>query len=927
MTQDLQPDNSSTMDLPFISHQSLPVHEILRRLAEVIPPDITNELPGVTLADIKGALEFAEAAVSPQDAQLTTGSLSKPDNEVPVDEISELNLRKILVVDDHVENRNLVEIMLTRNGFIPVMAANGKEGLEKARTERPVLILSDIMMPNMTGLDMLKELKADERTKEIAVILMTAHLRDSKQISIGLNLGANDYIQRPFSTDEFISRINAVIRVKQAEAEKQRQAQLVQERNKGLNLVYKLALAVNSSPDTRNVFISSVQNLSNLLKSDAVSLLLFDEEKQQLTVNISARNQQYISEVVHLDKFLPDEVPALVSQVINQHNNALGITLHPDTKTIEYLPVHSRERQIVGAVAIVNQRAQSLSDTDQILLHSAVNIIAIALENAHLLENAQQQIDDLIALNEIGRSLSSTLELDQTFAFTTQHIQNLIHSEITSLWILDDEDETLKLMTASNGNSSVKADTHFGLYHEIASKVADTGEAYLVADISKDKAYQQFLPDSAVENPSSVLCVPAKFEDKIIGVILSTHSKPNRFNQNHLRLSYPVANSVGIALKNTQLFSKVQEFNNFLEQMVIIRTQQLAEEKEKIETILANMDDGLLVLDANNNILTSNAAAEDMLNFNLTQLLGTPIAPGQMEAPLWRSINEIAHDSQPAVTVTVDVPLPQSGKKRSIEAHSAKVQGETGQLIGTVIVLRDITALKEVEQMKSRFMAGVTHELKTPLAIIQLHTNNLSNYYDRLSDEKKRDLLQAVQNQVKILKQLIENILHLSRYDSGMIQPRHQPVEVTRLIEQVVTDLRPLADEKHITLNWQKPAKEIKIMSNANQLERVIRNLIDNAIKYTPPAKSIAVEIESEKMQDRPYAIIKVADTGIGIAPEHQKNIFERFYRVDPSHTIPGSGLGLSIVKEIVNLHQGTVELQSNPGAGSIFTVILPSIV
>ncbi len=897
----------------------IPAHEILNCVAAAITAD---QLPGLDLAEVKATLEYAAAAVRRQN-----GYVAHDNSQDLAITATELNLNKVLLVDDVEQNRTLMKHMVTRSGFTPIVAVNGHEAFELACTELPALIVSDIMMPGVTGLDLLEMLQADERTKDIAVILVTAHYRDSKRVSQGLNMGAYDYIQRPFSLDEFVSRINVVIRIKRAEAEIQRQARVVSHRNRGLNLVNELALAVNSLPDVQNIFASSVKKLSQLLDADIISLLMLDYEKQQVTVNIASCTQQYVSVVLDSDELSEEQIPDIALEIINQNRDALGLDFSPDDTTMPYIPLYSRERQIVGGIVIVNKQGQSLSNADWVLLQSAGNIIAVAIENTRLLENAQQQVDDLIALNEIGRALSSTLELDQTFERTTRYVQNLLHSEGTSLWVLDKAGKNLKLMAASDGKAAFKANPCAAIYYDIAAHVAQTGEVFLSADIATEKDRLEYAPVPDAYQPRSMLGVPAMFEDKIIGVILSSHRKTNRFNQNHLRLCYPIANSVGISLKNAQLFAEVQDFNNFLEQMVETRTQQLAEEKEKIEAILSSMADGLLVLDANHHILTANAVAEKMLNFELPSLVGHPIDSERLETPLWRCISNIARDAKPTTSVTVDIPIPQSDEKLSIQAHSAKVQSEAGQVIGTVIVLTDITALKEVERMKSRFMAGITHELKTPLAVIQLHSSNLLAYYNRLPDEKKRELLQSIQNQVKLLRQLIENILHLSRMDSGMVKIKQQPVGIIKLINQIVTDLRPLAEEKQITLNWRPPRAETTVMASASQLERVMRNLIDNAIKYTPHNKAITVEFSTEYIENQEMATIKVIDTGIGIPPEHQPRIFERFYRVDPSHTVPGTGLGLSIVKEIVNAHQGNIVLKSVPGAGSMFIVTLPVIV
>jgi two-component system phosphate regulon sensor histidine kinase PhoR len=426
----------------------------------------------------------------------------------------------------------------------------------------------------------------------------------------------------------------------------------------------------------------------------------------------------------------------------------------------------------------------------------------------------------------------------------------------------------------------------------------------------------------------SMLCVPLRVKGQIMGVMQALHWHRGWFDQNHLRLFSSVASSVGIAIENAHLFGEVQDFSRHLEQMVAERTRELAEEKEKTEAILASMADGLLVVDAEKRILTANMVAEGMLDFRLSEWQGKSIGPEQLENSLWLCISDMADSAEPIITASVDIPpSEQTSAVLSIQAHSAKIQNEAGQAIGTVIVLRDITAIKEVERMKARFMAGVTHELKTPLSVIRLHAKNLLNYHARMSEQKRKELLGAVQTQVKLLEKLIESILELSRLDAGTIRIEQEPLNLADLTGQVVADLGPLAEAKQITLAWQKPTVDTTILADSGQIERVIRNLIDNAIKYTQAGGSVEVQNVLELIDERAFVSIRVTDTGIGIPLEHQLRIFDRFYRVDPSHTIPGTGLGLSIVKEIVDAHHGEVRLESTAGEGSTFVVTLPGLV
>jgi two-component system, OmpR family, phosphate regulon sensor histidine kinase PhoR len=310
----------------------------------------------------------------------------------------------------------------------------------------------------------------------------------------------------------------------------------------------------------------------------------------------------------------------------------------------------------------------------------------------------------------------------------------------------------------------------------------------------------------------------------------------------------------------------------------------------------------------------------------LSEQRGQPISPAQLKNPLWRCVLQLSNSSHLTDTALVDLPATAIQPFRSIQAHSAKVRPETEESIGVVIVLHDITALKEVERMKASFMAGVTHELKTPLSVIRLHAKNLLIYYDRLSGPNRVELLNAIQNQTSLLEQLIEDILQLSRLDAGLNETKREALDLIELVNKPIIDLRPLAQSKHLNLIWRKPLSPLILMAEQNQLERVIRNLVDNAIKYTPAGGSITVNVTSNLSNGQPSAQIRVSDTGIGIPLEHQARLFERFYRVDASHTIPGTGLGLSIVKEIVTAYNGNVHLESTPGQGSTFTITLPAL-
>jgi signal transduction histidine kinase len=187
-------------------------------------------------------------------------------------------------------------------------------------------------------------------------------------------------------------------------------------------------------------------------------------------------------------------------------------------------------------------------------------------------------------------------------------------------------------------------------------------------------------------------------------------------------------------------------------------------------------------------------------------------------------------------------------------------------------------------------------------------------------------MLDSINNQSGLLRQLIEDILQLSRLDAGVTEADRQALDLRAVLTQTVADLRPLAEAKQIALEWQQPAGPVMTLGDPELIERLARNLIDNAVKYTPAGGTVKVETEFKVVRNQLLALIQVTDTGIGIPLEHQAQIFNRFHRVDPYDTTAGTGLGLSIVKEIVNAHQGNIQLESKPGVGTTFVVSLPGL-
>jgi two-component system phosphate regulon sensor histidine kinase PhoR len=240
---------------------------------------------------------------------------------------------------------------------------------------------------------------------------------------------------------------------------------------------------------------------------------------------------------------------------------------------------------------------------------------------------------------------------------------------------------------------------------------------------------------------------------------------------------------------------------------------------------------------------------------------------------------------------------------------------------GCVLVARDVTEERRYDRLRKEFVANVSHELRTPLSVIAGYVETLKD--GALKDEQNAPkFLESIERNVHRLASLVSDLLELSRLESSGQLAHPRRVETRPLLEKVVEDFRPLADRKGQRLTLEISPEVKAVDADPDLLERALRNLVDNAIKYTPDGGSITLGARTAADS----LLFSVRDTGIGIPLEDLPRIFERFYRVDKSRSreLGGTGLGLAIVKHIAQLHGGAISVESRPGAGSVFTLRLP---
>jgi signal transduction histidine kinase len=298
-----------------------------------------------------------------------------------------------------------------------------------------------------------------------------------------------------------------------------------------------------------------------------------------------------------------------------------------------------------------------------------------------------------------------------------------------------------------------------------------------------------------------------------------------------------------------------------------------------------------------------------------------PLAEVIPNQELTSLFQDALHSEEGAIVREIKLPA-DNGKEAIYQALASPVLGASGQARGVATVLRDITSQKELELMKSNFLSVVSHELKTPLNSIKGFVDIILMGKTGSVNETQADFLRTVREQAAHLQRLIDDLLEFSRLDSGQVKLHLTDVSVAEVATTVTDKLKPLADQGQLRIVNEVSAGIATIEADRMRIEQVLTNLVQNAIKFTPPSGAITLRAEDlgEEIQ------VRVSDTGIGIPAPELTRIFHRFYQVDSSSTrhYRGTGLGLTICKHIVEYHHGRIWAESEEGKGSTFFFVLP---
>lgn len=342
----------------------------------------------------------------------------------------------------------------------------------------------------------------------------------------------------------------------------------------------------------------------------------------------------------------------------------------------------------------------------------------------------------------------------------------------------------------------------------------------------------------------------------------------------------------------------------------------IAQEQSRLKTVMSCMEGAILVTNRDGKVVLHNPAAVSVLKLPSEPVIGKHVSKVILNQDAVKMIDDVVSNLT-AITREFE---PGTVSPLFLRACCAPVRTATGKIFGSVTVFEDVSTQKRIDQLKSELISMVAHELRAPLASIEQLVHAARSC---LSDDQRREqFLSHIQERTKGLLHMIGNMLNLSRLDSGAVEFKMEPVRGNELLGEVVKIMRPRANSERIGLDLESPKTEWWIYADHEQIRNAFTNIIDNALKYTRPGGRVTVSTNL----GNGLVVVQCADSGIGIEPEHLPHIFDRFFRVKDKSTrgITGTGLGLPLVKRIIEAHKGRIDVHSEQGRGTTFTISLP---
>ena len=721
-----------------------------------------------------------------------------------------------------------------------------------------------------------------------------------------------------------------------------------------LEILNTASSEISSSLDPEEIYTFIHKAAQQLMPVEAFVIALLDKGAQNiegvylLDNGVRLENQRLPLGSGLSGQVLSSGEPLLIHTV--EESDALGAIDIGDSQSsasIVAVPMNIGN-ETIGVLSAQSYQRNVYTEDDVQILGTLGNQAIVAIQNGRLFAETQRLAEELEervvdrtaqlqreqqnteTLLRILTEVSSSLDLDRALNRTLALLNDAIGAEQGTIMLLHPDDNLLHFRAGygyltSQAVAESRA-TVLKVGEGLAGWVVEHREGVLIEDLHQDSRWVR--PASGTRGHRSAIVAPMLVGEDVIGVLMAFHRQANHFNPDALNLVRAIASQVAVAINNAHLYELIRDQAERLGTM--LRKEQ--EEASRSQAILEAVADGVLVTGTNNRVTFLNSSAQVILRMKSEEILTKPLdAFGGLfgkAASSWmqtiRGWSEEPAAYQIGDTFAEQIEL---DDKRIVLVHLAPVMLQN-DFLGTVSIFRDITHEVEVDRLKSEFVATVSHELRTPMTSIRGYADILLMGAAGALNENQSHFLSIIKNNTERLNILVNDLLDISRIEAGRVTLTPQPIDLREVAEDILADVlrRSQEENKPMGITLEAPKELPRVFGDSERVRQILDNLVDNAYHYTPANGQIQVRLFSANNDSEVQ--VDVLDTGVGIAVEDQERVFDRFFRGEHPLVLatPGTGLGLPIVRQLVEMHNGKIWMNSKgiPGEGSTFSFTLP---
>lgn len=563
-------------------------------------------------------------------------------------------------------------------------------------------------------------------------------------------------------------------------------------------------------------------------------------------------------------------------------------------------PILARDN-LVGVITLVHPTPGFFGEEHLELVQAIADQAGVAIVNARLYAESQRQARMMAALAESSAVITATLKLDDVLQRILEQISRALRVEAVSLALIEPQTQALVFRASTGRNSQELVGMNLEMGQGVAGWVAREGVGVVVPDARTDKRFYPEIDKKLGLTTRAIACAPIRTQGEIIGVLEAVNPLEGEFDPDALLVLTRIGNLAGTAIRHAELFERLEAVNR--------RYRELFEDSI----------DPILISDWEGKILEANRQAEDITGFTSKRLKGKKVSKFQVVDP--EIVGQYFEKLSSGETLSYESALLSKDKREvPVQVYARKVLIENVSHLQWI--LRDITERKNLDSLRNDLISMIYHDLRSPLANIVSSLDVLEAMLPKDLDPSQKSLLNIAIRSTERIQRLTNSLLDLRRLEAGQSVANQHSVSPVDVVEDSVENVTPVAKNKNQQISVSIPSDLPLVWVDADMIRRVLTNLLENAVKYTPPGSQISVGAEL----DRNQVVMWVQDNGPGIPSNEQERIFDKYTRLHGRGGTRGLGLGLAFCRMAIQAHGGRIWVESSTGTGACFKFTLPVV-